>query len=60
MNKQKAIEIKEALEIMIEMAPYSYEFEQQRAKLLKVRYDSLIQSGFNSEDAIEICKGEYK
>ena len=46
MNKQKAIEIKIALEEMIEMAPYMYEFEQQRAKQLKARYDSLIQAGF--------------
>ena len=60
MNKQKAMEIKTALEEMIEMAPYMYEFEQQIAKQLKARYDSLIQAGFTSAESIEICKGEYK
>lgn len=60
MNKEKAVEIKNALEEMKDMMPYMIEAETQKAIIIKARYDSLIRAGFEEDKAIEICIGEYK
>ena len=51
--------LKRILEEMKDNMPYMVEVEDHLANLIKIRFDSLIKSGFTEEQALVICQSAY-
>lgn len=55
-GKLTKIELEMALDQMEETLPYLIKRQSQNAKLLKAKFDTLIETGFTEQQAIEIIK----
>ena len=49
-------DLKKSLELIKKEFPVYLEFQEYQAKLLKVKYEALMEEGFSSSQALELCK----